>query len=538
VSSGALSLAKSLRKGLNVPQTFIGFCDWLGVKLQPGQAEFARVAFDGAEPLDRALAESIFGPIDFANLPVGCRRVVDAICGGRGGKSYIFVGLRLVFGMCLRDLSPLAPGQRAYTTVVAPNEKLRQEVVNYALGACRSKPELRELLRLPRGTKDDDIVSEFDFYRPDFGRVVTFWGATATRGGSSVRGKWHTDLALDEAAFFLDSSYKINDDEIFKAGKPRVLPGGQTIVATTPWGETGLAYELHRDNFGKPDTALAAQAPTLTINDTVYTREIVEAEQKRDPENAEREYGAKFMRGGTTVFFQPALIDAAKTDESFEPRPGDEIAAGADFGFRSDSSSLVMVALRGQTLHVFNVDEAQPVDGLPLKPSVTVKRFADQVKGWCGYVMADGHYRESIAEHLEESELAFAPAPTTPADTYIRARQLLRGGRIKFHAFDARDRMLLQMRQVMGKPISGGGMSIVHQRWAKGGHGDLVAALVLALWQVSGDTVKAKEPDRGTAEWEEAAREQRRIAHNAEAEKPWWQQHGEQDRGEGAWWRR
>ncbi len=506
---------------------FLDFLHWLNVVPQPGQAEFCRVAYDGREPLDRPLAERIFGAIEFDSLPVGVRDVVVAVCGGRGGKSYLLVALRLVWGMLVRDLSPLAPGQQAYATVVAPNEKLRQEVVNYALGACRSKPELRELLRLPRGTRDDDIVSEFSVYRADCDKLVTFSAATATRGGYAVRGRWHTDLALDEAAFFRDSSYKINDEEIFKAGKPRVLPGGQTIIASTPWAEAGILYEMWRDNFGKPSTALVAHAPTLLLNDTSYTRQIVEAERKRDPDNAKREYDAAFMTTGTTVFFEAASVDASLTDEVFARLPGDNIRAGGDFAFRSDSSALIKVAARGGVLHVFGGVECRPEDGKPLVPSRTVEAFAGCIAGDVGYLMADGHYREAIAEHLDKHKLAYAPAPVHPVDTYVRARMLFRENRIRIHRPNLpegmAERMVRQLREVHGKPTSGGGMSIVHQHWARGGHGDIVAALVLALWQLSGDDVPAPKPVEGTKEHEEAMREQRRRAATVSQGKPWWQ---------------
>src|SRR4051812_33461033 len=99
---------------VRVPPTFLGFLGWLGITPTAGQAELARVAFDGAEPVDRKLAERIFGSIDFARLPVGLRRVVVAVVGGRGGKTYLLIALRLVWGMLVRDLSVLAPGEQAF----------------------------------------------------------------------------------------------------------------------------------------------------------------------------------------------------------------------------------------------------------------------------------------------------------------------------------------------------------------------------------------------------------------------------------------
>jgi hypothetical protein len=515
---------------VDVPPSFLGFLGWLGVTPSAGQAELARVAFDGTEPVDRDIAAEIFGDLDFAHLPMGARRVVAAVVGGRGGKTYLLIALRLVHGMLVRDLSPLAPGEEAFATVVAPNDNLRQQAINFALGACRSKPELRALLRLPKGAKPDSVVSEFGLYRADADRVVTFLGAVATRGGYDVRGKWHTDLALDECAFFRDATAKVNDKDIYEAGIARVLPGGQCILGSTPWAKAGLLWEFYRDNYGKPSTALVAHAPTLRLSDIAATRELVEIEFKRNPENAKREYGAQFMETGTTVFFESTTLDAAVTDEPFAPRPGDIIAAGGDFGFRSDSSALLVVALRGKMVHVFDGEELRPNDA-PLKPSATVAAFAKLIAGRCSYLMADQHYREAIAEHLETHGLAYAPAPLTPADTYVRARMLLREGRVRLHGLEFRDRLVQQMREVHGKPTSGGGMSIVHPRWATGGHGDLCAALVLALWQVSGDEVPIPKADVGTDEWVAQQREARQARMVERRNSP-------TDRGRGAFWKR
>ncbi len=99
---------------------------------------------------------------------------------------------------------------------------------------------------------------------------------------------------------------------------------------------------------------------------------------------------------------------------------------------------------------------------------------------------------------------------------------LLREGRVRIHGLEFRERLLQQMREVQGKPTSGGGMSIVHPRWSQGGHGDLVSALVLALWQVSGDAVADTPPEAGTREWEEAARASRRKRHADDKAKPSW----------------
>lgn len=493
---------------MEVPGAFLAFCAWLGVVLTVGQAELARVAFDGMEPVDVGFARRLFGE----RVPVGRRAVVAAVCGARAGKSYVLVALRLVHGMLLRDVSALPPGVRAAALIIAPRDDLRTEVFRYALGVVRNKPELAAMLV--------HVTAEtFTLRRPD-GLEVDFKTGVATSGGTAARGQWWTDFALDECAFFRDSSFKVNDEELFRAGSTRVLPGGQTIIASTPWAEAGL---LHRMWKTRPEDTTVVHAPTLALNDSPTTQAIIERARQSDPDNARREFDAEFMTTGTTVFFESSTIDAAMSDEPFAPQPGDRIAAGGDFGFLSDSSALVMLALRGDILHVYAGTEERPENGAPLKPSRTIARFAEVIAKKCSYVMCDGHNLAAILEHFEEHGLLYAPAPTTPSETHVRARMLLREGRVRIHkpnlTADFVRRLEQQMREVHGKPTSGGKMSIVYPQWAKGGHGDLCAALVLAVWQVTGDVIPDPLPATGTDAWIEAQRDRRRAQLNERNEK-------------------
>ncbi len=406
--------------------------------------------------------------------------------------------------------------------IVAPNDKLRGEVLNYALGAVRSKPELTGMLMEPS-------TNGFGLRRPD-GHVVRFETGVATAGGYGARGRSLTDFALDECAFFRDSSFKVNDEEIYRAGSARVLPGGQTIIASTPWAEAGLLHKLWKT---RPAEVLVAHAPTLLLRDAPETQEYVRRMRALDPDNAAREFDAKFMTSGTTVFFEGASIDASLTDEPFTVQPGDHIAAGGDFGFRSDSSALVLCARRGDTLHIFDGREERPSEDAPLRPSKTAASFVAAIAGRCAYLMADGHYREAIAEVLDAHAMTFIDAEKSPADRYVRLRMQMRDARVKIHPLPFRDRLVQQLREVHGRPTSGGGMSIVHPRWATGGHGDIADALVLAVWQLTGDTVPKPKPAEGSAEHAQAERVARAEHYRQERERPYWDRGGRRE-----FWRR
>src|SRR5262249_30644541 len=117
---------------------------------------------------------------------------------------------------------------------------------------------------------------------------------------------------MDESAFFRDEDHSVNDAEIFHAVAPRVMPEGQVILASTPWAQgIGLLYDLFSANHGAPRTAVAAHAPTLLLRNDARTAAMVERERERDPDNAAREFDAKFMSSGAGLFFDPSAVDAA-----------------------------------------------------------------------------------------------------------------------------------------------------------------------------------------------------------------------------------
>ncbi len=203
------------------------------------------------------------------------------------------------------------------------------------------------------------------------------------------------------------------------------------------------------------------------------------------------------------------------------PKSGDVVTAGADLAFRSDSSSLVIVHTRVGIRYVAEVLELRPQKGIPLKPSEVCAKFAERMKAHgASHVLADQHYRETLDEYLNAAGLVYVPAPNRPADAYVRTRVLLRQGVVRL---PDHPRLLQQMKEVTGRPLAGGGLSIVQNRWRSGGHGDLLSAMVLALYATGGD----ETPHPSTMSWEEQEREKRRKAcKDAQVDNPWWKARG------------
>lgn len=461
--------------------TFLGFVKMLRVKLTPAQRVLCAVAFDGAEPRDlvgaeREIARKLFGDIE--TIPAIARAVVALVAGRGGGKTYV-AALRLLHLAVTANLTQLAPGELAYCVIVAPDLRLARQALRFALGAVRACPQLKPMLENP-------TADSFVLRRPD-GRSVTLECLPATRGGSAVRGRSLVGFLCDEIAFFRDSDSVINDADIFRAAAPRVMAGGQLIVSSTPWAEAGLLYELHRDQFGAPKSALVVHAPTVLLRPSERAR--VDAEYQRDPVNAERELGAEFFSAGTGQFFDGQAVDDARDEGRTDPLPPTihRCIAAIDLAFSADSSALAIVRDEGPRVVLVDWLERKPRKGKPLKPSEVIAEFAARARAHgCSEIWGDQHYAETAREHLNAARMGFLTTPggaTGKEQTYRRAQRALAERRVSLPDFP---RLLQQFRDVLAKPLPGGSIQISHPRRAGQGHGDLCAASVVAIAQAVG----------------------------------------------------
>jgi len=411
------------------------------------------------------------------------RAVIAVLIGGRSGKTYLF-SLRMLHLALTHPLTSLAPGEHGFGLIIAPRLELARQALRFIAGACEANPKLAAMVR--SDTTESITLERFD------GELVTIACFAATAGGSSARGKSLFAVLLDEACFFRDSNYAVNDQEIYKAANPRVMPGGQTLIPSTPWMESGLLYEMWQDNFGRPEHALGVHAKTTTMRPEMA--DVVDAERQRDPDNARREFDAEAMGGGAAHFFDPVALAACIVDDqpAIVPRTHrfERAWMGLDTGFRKNPSGGVVVRATGQKHDVLIVAECveiTPPKGGRLVPSETVRSLVARAKfHHAEALVADGHYIETVREHADGLQLIEAPA--VPADAYTVARDAVAEGRVQFSAQHAR--LLSQLREVVSRPSSGGNISITSP--SRGvAHGDVASAFVLAIWRAAQPGVTA-----------------------------------------------
>lgn len=168
-------------------------------------------------------------------------------------------------------------------------------------------------------------------------------------------------------------------------------------------------------------------------------------------------------------------------------------AAGADWAFVRDASALVILE------EVEPARDLQPwpllrcVDLLELRndtgprdPSDVVREFSARCKrAGVERLMSDAHYRELVWRVLADDDIGLVPAPVKAEDiaqSYLRLRGILHARRLQLPESYRLKKQLSDLRM----RVSSAGMTPEHAR-KEGAHGDIVSALVLAVWQLTAD---------------------------------------------------
>jgi hypothetical protein len=179
------------------------------------------------------------------------RRARVIVRAGRGAsKSYIGAWFCMRASLAA-DVSGLAPGEIASVPIVAPEVRNARAAMNFVRGFVETIPTMRK-----------EVVG------PPLAESVTFRNGTmvelvaARRGGMSVRSKPIAGMLEDEANFFYDESTGVvNDRDITEAAEYRLLPGGQMLLISSSWVESGLFYSTYKAELGRCRDAMVIDVP-------------------------------------------------------------------------------------------------------------------------------------------------------------------------------------------------------------------------------------------------------------------------------------
>lgn len=468
-------------------RAFLQSPDYCELELSPMVAAIADAA-DGVRPttIDDATAQRYFGCL-LDGLPRQRRRTVAVQAGGRGGKTSRLLAPKALHAAWTTPLPTLAANEHAVSLIVSSDLVFAKQALSFCVGYVQRSPKLRDAL------VGEPTTESLTLKRPD-GKLVDVRVRAAGAKGKGGRAFTLVFAGFDEYCFFYDESGVVNDREIFRACSPRIVPGGQLWMVSTPWIEgVGVLEEELAANFGNHGETLAVRGVgTRALNPTWDPTGEIEAKERRtDPDNADREIGAKALTAGSSHFFSREAIEAAFVSaqpQRLERSAHRDYFAGGDPGFKRNSSAIAIIEGaqgtegRSGRFRLALLEERKPTPGMPLKPAVIAADFADLMLSYgAKEFVTDSHEIEDVRTAMLAKHCAAVIAPS-PAECFVALRDMLHEGRLEL---PEHPRLRSQLREVLARPMPGGGTQIHSPKKADGSHGDLVSALSRAAWHAT-----------------------------------------------------
>lgn len=418
----------------------------------------------GLEPDDPNLVRKITAR---TVLPVEPVSEVWALVGRGGGKSR-WVAREAVYFATGRDYD-LAPGERVYVGVFAPDRKQARVTFNYIVGLLHAVPALERVI--VNDTRES----------VDLDNGVTIEVITASK--AAPRGRAYALAIVEEAAFLPTGDSAEPDRELIRALRPALarVPGSLLVVVSSPYARRGELYRTWKKHYGKDSpNVLVVQADTLTMNPGFDAREIERAYED-DPASAAAEYGAQF-RSDVESFVSREAVEACVIPDRLELPAAQAVQYEAfvdPSGGSADSFTLAVghhEERDGQPVAVVDlVRERRP----PFSPEQVVSEFSEVLKTYrLTRVTGDRYAGEWPRESFRRHGVTYELAPKPKSDLYRDCLAIINSGRVELLDHP---RLIAQLVGLERRTARGGRDSIDH---APGQHDDLanvVAGLAVGL---------------------------------------------------------
>lgn len=280
-----------------------------------------------------------------------------AMCGRRGGKSYI-AALLAVYSALFGDFEKhLSPGEVGWVFCIATDKRQARIVLDYVKAFLELFP---------------DIISDSLTWEVRPKNKINI----AVRPANFRAGRGYTTICIiiDEVAHLRDENSANPCEEIINSLLPGLLTDGLLIGISTVYARFGYLFNVHKEYFGDENSdVLIWQSDTLNMNPT-YDQKKIDRMMKRDKIAALAEYYSVF-REDVESFLPESLVNEAMEDYQFRPpMKGITYSAFTDSsGGRQDSFTLGIAHEEDGIVIVDRIEEYKP----PFNPEIVVKDFVE-----------------------------------------------------------------------------------------------------------------------------------------------------------------
>lgn len=386
----------------------------------------------------------------------GGYRELLLVVGRRAGKSQIAALIGVFEALTAKE---------GHIVLVAQDQRASQRVLfSYVRGIFSSCPLLRG--EVARETADTLELKS--------GVLISVYPARP----ASVRGLTMPAAVLDEIAFMASSETGIPvDQEMMRAVVPALatVKDAKLVMLTSPYGQSGVAYEMHRKHFGKDDSeVLVVQSDAPTLNPTLDSR-YLQRMAEDDPEGYRSEVLGEF-RTGLAALFDPTALDAVVDHgrREFLPAGGVKYEATVDpSGGRSDSFTLAIGHRDREGGALVDLVRAWTP---PFNPTGVVEEIGD-ILGEYGVrsVKGDRYAGEWPREAFRTVGISYDVAEQSASDNYLGMLSAVNSGRVRL---PDNPTLLKELRSLERRVGTSGKDRVDHR---PGAHDDLAAATALLL---------------------------------------------------------
>ena len=246
---------------------------------------------------------------------------------------------------------------------------------------------------------------------------------------AAVRGLRARVVICDELGFFTSTENIPTDLEMLRAVRPTLATtGGKLIVLSSPYGQHGALWDLHRNNFGRDDApVLVWQASAPEMNPTL-SKNYLERMEQDDPESFRAEVLGQFRSGVSTLLD----IEAIKACVAIGVR---ERAPQADVSYRSftdpsggrhDRFAVAVAHVEGTRVVLDAVRSWYP----PFSPATVIVEACTFLKTYrLTSTTGDRYSAEFCAEQFKLNGIVFEPSERNRSEIYLELLPLVNSER-------------------------------------------------------------------------------------------------------------
>ena len=399
--------------------------------------------------------------------PAGGYREAVAITGRQSGKSRI-VGLAQAFEAI--TARPEADGTELYSLSIAQDQRASLRTVHRY--ACAPFAALPILAATVKGQTADALSLTT-------GVVIASYPCRP----AAVRGLRACCIAADELAFYRSAEGNPVDAEMLRAVRPTLATtGGRLFILSSPYGQAGALWELHRQHFGRDDSDTLVWTATAPEMNPTLPADYLRRMEQDDPEAYRSEVLGEFRQGLSTFLDTDALqacVDVGVRERPFEAGQRCEAFCDPASGTGKDAFTLAIAARHEGRADLLVCRAWHP----PFNPSSVIAEAAAVLKGYgLRSVTSDAYAGGFVSEGFAAHGITLVRTDRDRSAIYLDLLPLINAARVRL--LDQPE-LLRELRGLERRRGSSGRDRVDHRT---GAHDDRANAAAGALTLASGNT--------------------------------------------------